>query len=61
MNKHLQYGELFGKGELTQSVACHNKHSDIANQYSGTGVTIFVRLSTKAKPGKYPSGLGRAL
>ena len=60
MLPHLQYGELFGRNELTRSVACHNEHSDVVNQYGGTGMTIFGRLSTIAKPGKDPSGLGRA-
>ena len=61
MLQHLQYGELFGKGKLTQSIACHNEHSNIVDQYGGTGMTIFGRLSTIAKPSKDPSGLGRAL
>ena len=57
---HLQYSELFGKKELTRSVAGHNTHSKVINQYGGTGMTIFGRLSTFAVPGKDESGLGRA-
>ena len=57
---HLQYSELFGKKELTRSIAGHNIHSKVINQYGGTGMTIFGRLSTLAAPGKDESGLGRA-
>ena len=49
---HLQYSELFGKKELTHSIAGHNIHSKVINQYGGTGMTIFGRLSTFAAPGK---------
>ena len=44
---------------MTRSVACHNKHRDIVNYYGGMEMTIFGQLSTIAKPGKDPSGLGR--
>ena len=59
MSQHLQYGELFGRNELTRSVAYHNEHSNIVNQYGGTGMTVFGRLSTIAKLGNNPSGLDR--
>ena len=60
MASHLQYNKLFGKKELTCSIAGHNTHSKVINQYEGTGMTIFGRLSTFAVSGKDESGLGRA-
>ena len=35
MASHLQYSELFGKKELTRSVAGHSTHSKVINQYEG--------------------------
>ena len=60
INSHLQYSELFGKKEITRSVASYNVHNKVVNQYGGTGMTVFGRLLTFAKLGKDESGLGRA-
>ena len=60
MHSHLKFNKLFGKRDTTRSVASWNVHSKIINQYGGTGMTMYGRLSTLAMPGKDETGLGRA-
>ena len=54
-----QYHELFGKGEDRTSIAAHNEHIDILNQYGGTAMSVFGRMSSYDTSGKDDTGLGR--
>ena len=54
-----QYHELFGKGEDRTSIAAHNEHSEIFNQYGGTAMSMFGRMSSYTTSGKDNIGLGR--
>ena len=54
-----QYHALSGKGGNRTSIAAHNQHSDILNQYVGMDMSVFGRMSVYATSGKDNTGLGR--
>ena len=54
-----QYHELFGKGKDITSIAAHNEHSNIFNQYGGTAMSVFGRMSGYATSGKVNTDLGQ--
>ena len=54
-----QYHEVFGKGEDRTSIVAHNEHSEIFNQYGGTAMSVFGRMSSYTTSGKDDTGLGR--
>ena len=61
MASHLQFCELFSKNKTTRLIAGHNVHSNVLNQYGGTGITISRSISTLVLLGKDKSGLGCAM
>ena len=61
ISSHNQYHELFGKGEDRTSIVAHNEHSEIFNQYGGTAMSVFGRMSSYITSGKDDTGLGRWL
>ena len=54
-----QYHELFRKGKDRISIAAHNEHSNIFNQYSRAAMSVFGRMSGYATSGKDNTVLGR--
>ena len=59
ISSRIQYHELFRKGEDRTSIAAHNEHRDIFNQYSRKIMSVFGRMPGYAISGKDNTGLGR--
>ena len=53
-----QYQNLFDFCKDRRSVAAHNRHSNISNQYSGIIMTVFERTSGYTTPDMDATGLG---
>ena len=59
IKSHNQYHELFGKGEDRKSIAAHNVHSDLYNQYGGTAMSVFGSMSRDTTLGMDATRLGK--
>ena len=59
IKRHNQYHKLFGKGEDRKSIAAHNIHRDLYNQYGGTAMSVFGSMARDTTSGKDATGLGR--